>query len=448
MKFVIRPLTTIPVLFLHSLVGRKWIELYRNQQLNRLVFHAYKYVPYYRELFSRAGIKPCDIRTAEDLKTIPITSKKDIQQLPPNSIISNGIDPESLIVRKTSGSSGESMIIKRTWFEERLLQAFRYRAMFSIGYRMNDRFASIQLNREIDPNDNQILLRIANTFGFNLKLKIDCRQPFENILRSLAAYRPEILSGYPGVLSMVAERMTDLNRRKITPRLVITGGEVLTPSMRKQISRSFCAPVFDVYGSHEYNLIAWECLLTGEYHVSDDSLILEIIENGNPVKEGEMGEVVATNLHSFAMPFIRYRLGDIVTKGSSVCRCGKPFSTIKSIQGRMIDYLHLPDGRIIHPYEITSWIRKESSQWIQKYQMLQESKDRIIMQVIPFENFPPQKFKDIEEKIRLFLGKDVEFQITLVNSIDIEKTGKFRVSRSMVHSRYDNIEWKNQSGYK
>jgi len=435
------PLTSLPRLFIHPYVNRKWIDLYRNRQLHRLVTHAYNNVPYYRRLFSKAGVKPDDIRTVEDLTALPITSKKDIPQLAPKEIVSRGVNPGNLIVRKTSGSSGESMIIRRTWFEERLLQALNYRAMYSFGLRMRDRRASMVLVREIHPNDNQILLRIANMFGLNRRLLLDPRQPIENMLKVLMEFRPDILGGYPGVLSQVAERSVELNCRGIRPRLILTGGEVLTPHMRKQISESFSAPVFNMYSSHEYNLIAWECMQTGDFHINDDGLIVEVIQNGKPVKEGERGEIVGTNLHSFAMPFIRYRLGDIVTKGSSACRCGKPYATIRSIQGRMLDYFLLPGGRMLHPYEITTRIRNIAVRWIRQYQLLQERKDRIIMRVIPFDNFPSRKLTEIENKISLIVGKDVEFRIILVSTIESEETAKFRVSRSLVKSEYDNIDW-------
>ena len=94
--------------------------------------------------------------------------------------------------------------------------------------------------------------------------------------------------------------------------------------MRQQITQGFRAPVFEMYDSHEFNLLAWECSATGEMHISDYGMILEVLRDGRPVREGERGEVVGTNLYAYTMPFIRYRLGDIVTKGSEVCRLRQP----------------------------------------------------------------------------------------------------------------------------
>ncbi len=86
---------------------------------------------------------------------------------------------------------------------------------------------------------------------------------------------------------------------------------------------------------------------------------LGFTKDGRPAAPGERGEVVLTALHSFAMPFIRFRLGDIVTKGDSHCACGQPFATIRSVQGRMFDYFPLPDGRLVHPYEIIAILSEQ-----------------------------------------------------------------------------------------
>ena len=168
-------------------------------------------------------------------------------------------------------------------------------------------------------------------------------------MRALKRIPPDALTGFPGVLVRIAQSLTEADRRVLRPRFVVAGGEVLTPVMRKQIRDAFRAPVFETYASHEFSLIASECQETGESHVCDDGMILEVIKDGRPAAPGERGEVVGTALHSFAMPFVRYRLGDVVTQSSGTCACGQPFSTIRTIQGRMIDYFPLPSGRLMHP---------------------------------------------------------------------------------------------------
>jgi phenylacetate-CoA ligase len=218
---------------------------------------------------------------------------------------------------------------------------------------------------------------------------------------------------------------------------VNTGGEVLTPLMRQQIQDGFSVPVHDTYGSIEFHLLAWECEATGEYHSCDDLLIMEVLRDGVPVMEGERGDVVGTDLHSFAMPLIRYQLGDVATKGSQSCRCGQPFSTIRSIQGRMIDNFVLPGNRVVHPYEFG--VIKVP--WIRAFQVTQERLDSILMKVVPFHRPSPQEMSLLVQPVVDLVGPDVQFRMVLVPEIPMEANGKFRVYRSQIRSAYDGFEW-------
>jgi phenylacetate-CoA ligase len=423
----------------HPDVSRDEIVAFQNKQLRRLISHAYENVPYYRRLFDQNRIKPKDIQSVADLSIIPLTSKKDLQGLPSKELVARGVTPKELIARSTSGSSGERLTIRRTWLEERLLSLFRLRAMHYFGQKTTDKLARIGLLRTTDPRDNQLPLRILNTFHLYRSEQINCLIPVEDIVPKLRHINPDILTGFPGVLSQLAQIVDAQDDLVIRPRFVRTNSEVLTPLMRHQIGKAFACPVFDYYSSYEFRVIAWECKETGELHTCDDSIIIEIMKDGRPAARGERGEVVGTNLHSFAMPFIRYRLGDIVTKGFETCRCGQPFSTIRAIQGRMLDYFPLPGGRMIHPYEIS--LLYLASNWIRQYQLTQEREDRVVLRVVPHRTPTIQELAQLEESVIAVLGQGVEFQVILVPEIRLEPTGKFRVSRSLVRSAYDGIDW-------
>jgi phenylacetate-CoA ligase len=115
---------------------------YQNRKLRKLLHHAYENVPYYRRLFDRVGLKPQDVRSVADLAAIPATSKSDIQDLPAEDRVARGIDPRQLIERHTGGSTGQPSVIRRTWMEERLLNAFRFRTHRLWGSRVGDRSRS------------------------------------------------------------------------------------------------------------------------------------------------------------------------------------------------------------------------------------------------------------------------------------------------------------------
>lgn len=228
----------------------------------------------------------------------------------------------------------------------------------------------------------------------------------------------------------------------LRPRLLIAGGEVLTPLLRRPIAQSFGAPVHELYGTHELGLIAWQCRGAGTLHVADDNVIVEVLKDGHPVKPGETGEVVVTRLHAFAMPFIRYRLGDLVTKGDSPCACGAPFSTVLTVQGRMLDYFPLAGGRLLHPYELVAIIVKHAGRWIGQYQIAQERPDRVVVRATPLACPARAEVAALERAARDCLGPGIEFEIGLfAQELPPEINGKFRMARSFVESIYDGIDW-------
>jgi phenylacetate-coenzyme A ligase PaaK-like adenylate-forming protein len=434
-------LSKMRALLRHPHRTRDEIVAFQNRQLRCLITHAYNNVPYYRRLFDHNGINLRDMRTVEDISAIPVTSKKDLQMLPVEELIAQGVDLEHTIVRKTTGSTGEPLSIRRTWFEERQLNAFRKRAMHYYGLRITDKHADIGEVEPLHPRDNQLLRRVFNVVSLYREVKIQALLPLDEIVRILQNVHPDVVSGYAGVLARVAKIMSDNDNLIMQPRFITTHSEVLTPLMRKQISEAFEARVFDTYDSTEFNLIAWECKETGELHTCDDSTIVEIIKDDGPAATGERGEVVVTNLHSFAMPLIRYRLGDIVTKGTASCPCGQPFSTIRAVQGRMFDYFLLPGGRMIHPFEITALLRSDNASWIRQYQLIQESEDRVHLKIVPAATPSSHQLSTVQATVANLLGHQVNFNVALVHEIPLEPSGKFRVCRSLVKSDYDGIDW-------
>lgn len=431
----------MPSLLRNSNASRKEILDFQNDRLRRLIVSSYKNVPYYRELFDRHGIDPRDIRSVADLPKIPVTSKKDLQVLPVSQITSREISAQKLIARTTSGSTGEPFTIRRSWFEERLLGLFRLRAMHYLGQRISDRVASVGLLRTTHPRDIQLPMQLLRSMGFYRTVRIHSMSSITDILQRLQDFRPDLVTGSPGVLSLLAQKMIDRESHSIRPRFVRVNGEVLTPMMRQQITEAFGAPVLNFYASHEFRVIAYECHETGELHTCDDSVIVEVLKDGRAALPGERGEIVGTAMHSYAMPFIRFKLGDVVTQGSDSCECGRPFSTIRAIQGRMVDYFPLPGGRQIHPFEIVLVICQQALSWVRQYQLVQEREDRILLRVVPFATPKTEQIQRLEEPVRLLIGNGVEFEIVLVPEIRIEPNGKFRVSRSMVKSAYDGINW-------
>jgi len=425
------PFATARCVVARQYQGREAMLRDRDRSLRRLIAHAYANVPYYRRLFDRAGVRPRDIRTAADLQAIPITTKDDLRAVPLVDRIARGLSPTELYARSTSGFSGTPFTVLRTRWEQLLTFPIWLRAMRSFGLRVRDRRASVSYVHPGRRSNLGPIRPILNGLGVYRRLQVDCRLPAGDILRALRRCRPDFLGGYSGTIAHLAAVATDRDRRLISPRIVSVGAEVLTNAMRRQIRDAFGAPVYVGYGSLELNLIAWECTETGELHTCDDGVVIEVLKDGRPAEPGETGELVGTNLYSYAMPFIRYAQGDVVTRGAEACACGQPFSTIHGVQGRILDYFTLPDGRRVHPYAIAD-SALDTARWIRRFQIVQERTDRIVMHVVPSGEPSQQGVEELRRSAACLFGSDVEFRVEFVPELEPEPTGKFRLARSLL----------------
>lgn len=403
--------------------NRSDIIAFQNRKLRRIIAHTYANVVHYRELFDQVGLTPNSIRSVEDLQLIPLTAKSDLRVRPLEEILSAGIKPHKLVRLKTSGSSGQPFTIRRTPLEEHLINMFRIRACRQFGVRISDRITYVR-EKWLGGRERGFLGRFRQAMGIYRDNLVDCFQSAHGILRELEKIQPDVVGGYPSALGYAAALARSYKFR-IRPRLMITGGEVLSSVTRDRIEGAFSSRVFDAYGAHEFNLLAWQCPKESLYHVCDDNVIVEIIKSGRPAQQGETGEIVATALHSYAMPFIRYRTGDIATKGPTNCPCGQPFSTLLNIQGRTTDYLRLPEDRYVHPYEITNPLIDREGDWIFQHQVIQETINRVILRIVPMR---PPHGKELERVMNLGkskLGRGVMFEIELTNEFPVEPGKKF-----------------------
>lgn len=168
-------------------------------------------------------------------------------------------------------------------------------------------------------------------------------QPIEALAEQLNAFAPTVLASYPGMAWVLAQAQAD-GRLAIAPRAVWTGGETLTPGLRRAIGAAFHAPVRDSYGASECLTIASECRC-GRLHLNADWVILEPVdERGRALPEGEVGATtLLTNLANRVQPILRYELGDRVRFVPGTCECGSTLPVIE-VEGRCDDVLTLADG--------------------------------------------------------------------------------------------------------
>jgi phenylacetate-coenzyme A ligase PaaK-like adenylate-forming protein len=430
-------LGTASAIHRHPRGDRAKLRAFQDAKLRRLMVHAYEHVPFYRKLFDRHRLHPRHIRGVVDLELIPVISKQDLRDRPASEVVARGIDPGTLVSVRTNGSTGEPFVTRRTRLEQGFHTMFRQRAYEAFGLGLRGKIAAVGLPRPAEPKDTKVVGRWLSAMGVHPTLRIDALQEPASIAEQLEAFQPDLITALPGMLGRVADYLIANGQTRIRPKILVVGGEVLTPLIRRRLTQAFGVPPLQTYACHEFQLLGWECRATGGIHTCDDGVIVEVLRGGRPAAPGEEGEVVGTNLHAYAMPLIRYQLADLVTRGPDQCACGQPFSSIGAIRGRMVDYFPLPNGRVVHPYEILQRLQPGTDVWFRQYQLLHDRPGRIVMHVVPADGPPPDLESRIAGAVLPLLGPGVEFRVQIVDDIPLDAGGKYRHARSLIASNYE-----------
>ena len=403
------------------------MEAFQARQLRRALAYAAANVPFYSRTLAGANLEA--VRSAADLGALPIVTKRELREVPLTERLARGYRVENLAHISTAGSTGEPFHIYRSLRDDLVLGAFVWRSFRRSGVRWLERRAMVVMARKPQQARSARFSQWARRYALPV---VDCLRPTEEVLADLRAIRPHTLTGYPSALCFLAKALKG-SASPLRPRLVLTGGEQLLPEMRSLLSETFGAPVRDSYGAHEFNLMAWECLETGLYHVADDAVVVEVLREGRPAREGETGDVVVTGLHARANPFVRYRLGDLAVRGPSPCPCGCPVSTLAGILGRRVDYYPLPDGRTVHHYQVVLAAAHRTGLYdrVQRHQLIQERTDLFILRLAP-RNDDRSGFEPLRAEVLSTLGPGCELRIDFVAEDDFEPIGKFRVGSSKV----------------
>jgi phenylacetate-CoA ligase len=210
---------------------------------------------------------------------------------------------------------------------------------------------------------------------------------------------------------------------------IITTSEILDPASREIIEITFGVKVFNEYGCGEVGSIAHECEY-GNMHVMADNLIVEIDSRDSPDKKS--GQVIVTDLHNYAMPLIRYNVGDYATLSSCPCKCGRGLPVLQKIHGRAYDVIIDPDGNRYHP-EILMYIfedLKSQNAGIKQFQVIQKDADHMIINIIPDSNFNESSEKLITNHINKDIHPAIRVDFNFTHKINREKSGKLRIIKS------------------
>lgn len=409
------------------------LKKYQNMHIKAVVRYAYDFVPFYRKWFNIHNISPCDIANVEDLSKLPVLSKDAFRRVPISEMVSKEYDISCLKVLQTSGSTGKPFRFFVSKPEDDWRKAIYLRANISCGQRPLDKWAFVTSPHHF--GDTTSIQRRLGLFAQNL---ISVFDKVSEQVRYIDEIGVDILDGYSGALFLIA-REAKRQGVRIRPKLLFGSSDSIGYTERKFMEKIFSAPYLDQYGCSETNRLAWQCPLREGYHMDVDSVVMQFVdEDGNDVNAGTDGEVVLTSLYNFAMPFIRYSLGDIGQQSNYCCSCGRVLPLMKNIQGRRDSFITLPDGRLVSPRTLTVAMGKLSFFGeIEQFQIMQRKKDLFDISL----HFR-KKFENTElvvNELRMCLSRallaqesDITFNIQFVNTIHLSDTGRLKTVFSEV----------------
>jgi phenylacetate-CoA ligase len=389
----------------------------RQLQMLRAVVHtAAERVPFYRDLYAAHGLTVGSFRSLEDLPFLPIIDK---QMLRAAGTAALSLDaPARRVTIGTSGSTGEPFKFQIDHRYDHWRKAQYLRPYVSNGQRITDKVLRVTAN----PKRRA---RWLSKVGLLREWQLDCASDPARIVEAWTRLAPDVLQGYPSSLRSLAHHCLDAGEALWpAPRLVFTDSELLTADTRALLERAFATSVLDVFGTFETDNIAFQCAVNQGYHVTTDSVVLEIVRDGMPVPIGEEGEIVVTVLANQTLPFIRYNLRDIGRLSPHSCSCGRPFPLLAVIQGRANDQIVLADGRRRTPPGILAHLTGFIDA-ILHYQLRQLEIGRFELLIVPTGPLPEVNRIGIVKAMETALGH-AKVELRLVERILPDPSGKRR----------------------
>lgn len=387
------------------------IRAMQDRKLRRLVDHAYANVPYYRRLFDASGLEPADIGGVGDVCRIPVSSKRQLAAVPPDDLLARNVDRRRCHETRSSGATGVPLSIVHRRTDLTITNFAFLRTFLAHGYRPWERRVEFTGSRNVPAGHSWYehlgLLR--------RRVLSDAGDPAQWVAE-LRAWQPHVIIGYVMMLKQLASEIQEQGVTDIRPRLVFSTSAVLDAATRDRLGAIFRAPVLDYYASEEARCIAWECGRCPGYHVNSDLLIVEILDDkGEPVAPGVEGEITITNLHSFAMPFIRYRQGDRGVLATDKPVCGRGLPLLASVTGRSDDFIVAPDGRRLSPrlFYYALW----TVPGVGEFRMIQKDLRRLHVELVATSDYTEASRRAMVANIRELLGEAVEITAVVVDAI-------------------------------
>jgi len=402
---------------------------YRLKKLQLLVNYAYKFVPYYKDMFDAINLKPNDIKKLEDIKKIPVLTK-EIARKNQKKLVSVQKNLKLIKKGKTGGTTGVPLVLYSDTSNRSFTWGSYYRWYEWIGIKKSDKVLTLWGARTV------LSTKLLSKILYKLKVRIQNNKTINtftintetlpDVYQQIIKFNPVLIKGYLSSIILLAKYMDE---HKLPPnkslKAVSSTTETLLPMYREYIEKVLDVPVYDQYGCGEVSAIAYECSSHNGLHVNEEHVIIETMdEKGNEIIN-QSGRFIITNLDNFVMPFIRYENGDEGILHDKKCSCGVNSQLLSSIEGRTADTVKLKTGAHVHGVFFTDILFELgiTTDVINRFQVYQYKTGAIDF-ILETNNIISQNLIDeLNKHLLIFLN---EVNIKVVNFISSDDNGKFR----------------------
>jgi phenylacetate-CoA ligase len=399
------------------------------------------HVPYYRERFRAAGVRPEALRSFDDLARLPITRKADLRDRPAYHTTADNVPAARRQATITSGSTGfpftffgdlasvDGVVAAYLLFLE-WAGAALWQTRVDIGNSGDQPMPSA-----VPPPSRLAWWARRALLGERVMALSGVDLSPETFLACARAASPRgyFVRGYTAYLARLAWRMVEAEiRLPVPPRAVLSGGETLSPHDARTIGRAFGCSVVNQYAAWEVPHMAQTCpdnpaLL----HVNSERVVLRVVgDDGRAVPPGVCGRVIVTALENHVMPFINYEIGDAGVAGPP-CACGRGFPTLLALEGRLGEAIRTPSGRLFSPVTLDRVFRC-CSDVVREYQAERTGDEVLTVRVVPTARFTPETATMVRSELAQQVGPGMAIRVAVVAEIPLEPSGKRFVIRPSV----------------
>jgi phenylacetate-CoA ligase len=408
-----------------------WDELaqIRAGALGRLLQHSADNVPYWQRTFADLGLGPDDFHDINVLQRLPIMTKQAYRDLGFEQVCAGNIAAH--IANSTSGTSGTPFAFYMGKRLTSVKHANFYRAWGATGAGLGDRELKLWGPHK-DSAAKVWFERLALGRAFFSAFAID--DQWAALEDLLTRFRPRHLEAYASAAYRLAQvaRNQGLKHHFET---VTVSAEPIQPAQRETIAEVFGTQVFNRYGSREFGTLAFECDRHTGMHICGEHFFIEVVDDqGEPVPPGHEGRLLITAFYNYAMPFIRYEIGDRGVVLPDQCPCGRGLTLLGPLSGRTTDFLEFPNGRVV-PYLYFNYFFEQYGDRLQGFQVTQLEPALLQVALLPLGTLAADDIAVITRRLRDYIGAAVEVRVTPTQQLELTPAGKLRHVRSLVKDR-------------